>query len=88
MRKDNEVARIKLDEAISICEEWFRHLDRQAQKAVTLQKAASLARAGKIDEARRLKNTVDRAPKVYDGARLRPAVEHLIAALDREKDDD
>lgn len=66
------------DEAINICERWFRYLDGQREKTLTLQRAASLARAGQVDEARRITNQVDRQPRVFDGATLEPAVRHLI----------
>ena len=69
------------DEAIRICERWFTHLANQQEKSITLQKAASLARQGKIEEARRLKNSVDRQPKVFDGATLEPAVRHLVERI-------
>ena len=68
-------------EAIEICERWFRHLENQRQKSLVLQKAAALARQGNQAEARRLKNSVDRQPKVFDGATLEPAVRHLCKAL-------
>lgn len=65
-------------EAIKICEGWFAHLQAQSEKSLTLQKAASLARKGEGDKARKLVNSVDRQPKVYDGARLETAVRYLV----------
>ena len=69
------------DEAIEICESWFAHLARQAEKTKTLQQAAGLARRGEVQAARRLKNSVDRQPRVFDGARLEPAVRHLVSVV-------
>ena len=78
------------DEAIEICESWFAYLARQAEKTKTLQQAAGLARRGEVQAARRLKNSVDRQPKVFDGARLEPAVRHLVSVVsvpDRQNDE-
>lgn len=66
------------DEAIEICNGWFAYLESQKEKARRLQEAATLARKGKQDEARKIVNEVDRQPRVYDGARLEPAVRRLI----------
>jgi len=69
-------------EAIEICEGWFTYLDRQKQKAVEVQNLAAMARAGQGEEARhRLRQIDNRAPVVYDGARLEPAVRHLLKRL-------
>jgi len=69
------------DEAIDICNRWFRHLENQREKTLTLQRAARLAKSGAMQEARRIKNQVDRQPRVFDGATLEPAVQHLIQRL-------
>lgn len=69
------------DEAIEICERWFKHLDGQRGKTETLLRAASLARQGKQAEADEILRQTDRKPVVFDGATLRPAVEHLLTRL-------
>lgn len=65
---------MKTDEAIAICEQWFAYIERQKQKAVEMQKLATMARNGQQEEARRRMRQMDRTPTVYDGARLEPAV--------------
>ena len=72
-------------EAIKICEQWFAYIERQKQNTEKLQKAASLARKGDKEGAKRLKNEVDNQPKIYDGETLLPAVKHLLQAQS-EKD--
>lgn len=64
-------------EAIEICESWFAHLERQKQKSIRLQQLAALART-EPEKARRELAQIDRTPTVYDGARLLPAVQHLV----------
>ncbi len=70
--------------AIEICQAWFNHLDRQQEKAVKMQRLAAKARKGpkEAKEAQRELRQMDRQPKVYDGARLRPAVERLLAVAE------
>lgn len=63
---------------IDVCNAWFAYLERQRTKTVELQRAASLAREGKVDEARRIKAHIDTQPHVFDGARLAPAVRELL----------
>lgn len=73
---------MKTNEAIEICESWFDFLDNQAKRAITMQQLAAQARKGP-DEAKKAQaklRQMDRTPTVYDGGRLRPAVEHLITA--------
>lgn len=70
-------------EAIRICEDWFSYLKRQQDKAVELQRLAALARSGQGEEARRRMRQLDRPLTVYDGARLEPAVQHLVVEMDR-----
>ena len=68
-------------EAVEICNDWLAHLDRQQEKSIKMQRLAAQARKGP-DEAKKAQaelRQMDRQPKVYDGARLRSAVEHLIA---------
>jgi hypothetical protein len=72
---------LSLNDAKSICHEWFAYIKRQEENTVTLQKAAALARAGNRKEAMRLKNQVDTQPKIYDGARLMPAVKRLLKEI-------
>ena len=67
-----------IERAIEFCEQWFAYLERQKQDSITLQKAATLARSGDREGARRLKSQVDSAPRVFDGSRLYPAVKTLI----------
>lgn len=64
--------------AIETCERWFSYLERQRKDTETLQRAASLARKGQVQEARRLKSQVDSQPHVFDGASLYPAVKALV----------
>ena len=77
-------------EAIKICRGWLAHLDRQQEKAIKMQQLAAKARKGpeQAKEAQQELRQMDRQPKVYDGARLRPAVEHLIAATEQEVSDE
>lgn len=69
---------MKTDEAIDICERWFAHIEYQKQRSIEIQKLATMARNGQGDEARRRLAQIDRAPVVYDGATLEPAVRHLV----------
>lgn len=69
------------EEAVKICREWFAHLDRQRDRAVQMQKWATMARQGpqQHQKARRELAKLEReAPTVFDGAYLEPAVRHLI----------
>ncbi len=68
-------------EAISICGEWFRYLDSQREKTLKMQRLAAQARKGPEDakKAQAEMRRMDRQPKVYDGARLEPAVKFLVA---------
>lgn len=69
---------MKTDEAIEICESWFAYIEAQRQRSIEMQKLATMARNGQGDEARRCMAQIDRTPTVYDGARLEPAVRHLL----------
>ena len=71
------------EQAIEICNEWLRYLDRQEAKTKKIQGFAALARNGpaEAEEARRELRKLDRNLSVYDGARLRPAVERLTEDL-------
>jgi hypothetical protein len=70
---------MKTDEAIEICEGWFAYIERQKQRAVEMQKLATMARNGQQEEAqRRLRQLDTTSVTVYDGARLEPAVRHLV----------
>ena len=73
------------EQAIEICNEWLRYLDRQAAKTKKIQGFAALARKGpaEAEEARRELRKMDRNVSVYDGGRLRPAVERLIQVAER-----
>jgi hypothetical protein len=70
---------MKTDEAIEICQGWFDYIERQRQKSVEVQKLAAMARNGQQEEAqRRLRQLDNCSVTVYDGARLEPAVRHLV----------
>ena len=77
---------IKTSEAVDICNEWLRYLDRQAAKAKRLSELAAMARKGPEEQkqAQREMRRMDRSLTVYDGGRLRPAVEHLLKQLPKE----
>lgn len=69
------------DEAIEICEQWFRYNETQEAKSLELQRLAALARTGPEGhaEALRRRRQIDNTPRVFDGANLEPAVRHLVA---------
>lgn len=71
------------DEALAICGEWIRYLERQKAKAEEMSRLATLARSGPegAAEAKRKLRQIDKQPTVYDGARLEPAVRHLMARV-------
>jgi hypothetical protein len=81
---------MKTSEAIDICQGWLDHLDRQQEKTIKMQQLAAKARKGpeQAAEAQKEMRQIDRQPKVYDGARLRPAVECLMALAKLEASDD
>ena len=67
------------EEAIKAAEDWLQHLDRQEQRAITLQVAARLAREGYSAQAQILKQHEDvKALNFYDADRLKQAVEYLL----------
>ena len=72
--------KMKTDEAIEICQGWLDHLDRTRERAIQMQKLASKARKGpeQAKEAQREMRMLQGSPRVYDGARLEPAVRHLM----------
>ena len=74
----------KLADAIQTCRDWFAHLERQRAKTLRLQQLAILARKGpeEAKQAQKELRQIDRQPRVYDGARLEPAVRLLIDALE------
>lgn len=69
---------MKTTEALEICDGWFAYIERQKQKAIYMQKLATMARNGQQEEAQRLKRQVDSSVTVYDGGTLEPAVRHLV----------
>ena len=71
------------EEAIEVCNGWFDYLESQKEKARRLQEAATLARNGNQEEARKIVRQIDNQPRVYDGARLEPAVRRLIELLEK-----
>ena len=68
-----------VEDLYKVASAWLRHIDRQKERAETLTRAASLAKKGDIEGARRLKAQVDRAPRVYDGANMEPAMRKYTA---------
>lgn len=69
---------MKTSEAVEICESWFAYIERQKQRSIEMQKLAAMARNGQQEEAQKRMRQMDRTPTVYDGARLEPAVRHLV----------
>lgn len=70
---------MKTAEALEICEGWFAYIERQRLKSIEMQKLATMARNGQQDEAqKRLRQMDATSVTVYDGARLEPAVRHLV----------
>ncbi len=61
---------------------WFAHLDRQKKQSLLLQEAASLARDGFPQEARRIRRLVDRTPTVHGSERLEPVMRDLLAFIE------
>lgn len=76
---------MKTEKALEICRQWFAHIERQRLNSLELQRAAQLARQGNQAEARRIKSRIDLAPRVFDGACLRPAVEHLVSLVEEAR---
>lgn len=74
---------MKTDEAITVCQDWLDHLDSQKQLAEKIQELAAMAKQGPKQqrEARRQLGQIDQQPTVYDAAKLRLAVEHLLSIL-------
>lgn len=74
---------MKVAEAIDVCGEWFAYLDRQRAKSKRMQELAALARTGLVgqQQAQKEMRQIDRAPTVFDGAKLEPAVRALIKAV-------
>lgn len=71
------------EQAFSACNRWLEYLARQRHKSEELQRAASLARAGQSDEARRILGRVNRGPVVHDAGDLEPAVKWMMGELHR-----
>ena len=76
----------EIHDAIDVCRRWFAYLDEQEKRSRILQAAAREARAGRGGEALRLKRAADSAPLVFDGARLRPAVQVLIDHAEKDSE--
>ena len=68
-------------EALDVCQRWLNFIKRQKQNTITLQKASSLARQGRRDEALRLKSSVDNQPRIFDGANFEPVMPAIQSAL-------
>jgi|GEM_PF-3576298 len=73
---------MKTAEAVSICKEWLAYLDEQKQRSTRMQELAKMARQGQQAEAQRLRRQMDLQPHAYDGAKLKPAVEHLLSLIE------
>lgn len=69
---------MKTEEAIEICEKWLDHIEAQKQRATEVQKVAAMARTGQQEEAQRRLRQIDNSVTVYDGARMEPAIRHLV----------
>lgn len=69
---------MKVEDAIGICEEWFAYLNRQRERAIEIQKLATLARTEPEEAKRRLRQLDSCSVTVYDGGRLEPAVKELV----------
>jgi hypothetical protein len=69
---------VKTPEAIEICEGWFAYIERQKTKAAEVQRLAVLARTQPEEAKQRLRQMDSKSVTVYDGARLEPAVRHLV----------
>lgn len=78
------------DEAVAVCKKWFAHLNRQQARSEEMVRLAALARTGPEGQRQAQKEVrrMDRAPVLFDGAYLRPAVEHLVEAIERTERDD
>lgn len=68
------------DEAIEICYQWFAHIAREEERTKKMQELAVLARTDQPEAQRQLRQ-LDRQPSVFDGARLLPAVQHLVERI-------
>ena len=81
---------MKTTEAIAVCQGWLDHLERQRVKSERLQRLAIKARKGpeQAAEAQKELRQIHASVTVYDGARLKPAVEHLMELAKEEKDDE
>ncbi len=72
---------LSTDDAIAICEAWFAHNEAARARSIAVQRLATMARKGDGDAARRGLANIDRAPLVFDGSRLEPAVRRLITEV-------
>lgn len=75
---------VNLEEAKAEANRWLDHLTWTRFRARTVQRAARLAREGDRCGAKRLLDTVDSSPRVYDGSRLEEAVRVILEALEGE----
>ena len=71
------------DTAIKTCQRWFDHVDLQKVKAEKMQQLAAQAKRGGIEAtyAQRQLRQINNHVTVYDGARLREAVEQLVSTV-------
>ena len=67
--------------ALNVCDRWLAHIEQQKQNTITLQKASSLARQGDTEGARRMRSSVDSAPRVFDGANFMDVMPQIQFAL-------
>lgn len=78
---DHQGEDVKIDEAKAECERWFRHLQRQKDKAAEMGRIALDRRNGAIDESevkRRVRALDNCSVTVFDGANLEKAVRALL----------
>jgi hypothetical protein len=66
-----------IDEALKVFEAWLEHVERQRIKALQMQRLAALAKTDPAEAKRRMR-VMDRQPRVFDGARLEPAVRKVL----------
>jgi len=69
------------NEAIEECGRYLLHLEEQRSRARRMVECASLARSGKVEEAKRAVRQIDAERMnltVYDGAKLEKAITKLL----------
>lgn len=74
-----------VDEAIEEARRWFAYGDARRAIAVKTQEIAAMMRAGKRKQANQELKHLNSQPIVYDGAKLREAVEVLVARAEAQQ---